>query len=295
MSLPTRQATAAALATLAAPVANMLAAGRRSAGKRLAASILQTEEHKRCRRALYSVADEWLCHNTQELALDPVMAEDLHFYERASIEEWFRRNESAIPSPVTSAPMGRALKALPQVRCTIEELVGSGAITGGKADLWKERLAQEEEVKLVRQRASAGEVEAMRILGGWYLNGDKGLKKDEVQAFSWCKQASKLGDVAAMTHVGWMYCYGKAVRTNVSRGTVQISQAAALGSDWGCYMLGHFHQQGCFGFDKDAAEASYYYAKIPGCTIKHLSAEQQARATEWLQAHPLQPIAGPAQ
>jgi hypothetical protein len=130
-----------------------------------------TEEHERFCRALENVASEWLCPIAHELPFDPVMAEDSRFYERAEIEEWFRRNESAILSPVTNEPMGDLLKAVPQVRNTIQNLVDSGAITGDKAESWRERLAQEqerlaqeEEVRLLRQGAADSDVDAMRTL-----------------------------------------------------------------------------------------------------------------------------------
>jgi hypothetical protein len=170
-SRPTRQATDAGSATLITPVADVPAGGRpavkRPAATAPAATALVTQEHKRFRLALDSVADEWLCLITHELPLDPVMAQDLRFYERASIEEWFKRNESAVRSPVTNEPMGKVLKYAPQVRNTIQKLVDSGAITGEKVNSWKLRLAQEEKVKLLQQRATAGEVEAMR--GTWLV------------------------------------------------------------------------------------------------------------------------------
>jgi hypothetical protein len=262
------------MATPVAPTAALQAAGVSPGVKREAATDLVTKEHKRFRLALDSVADEYLCPITHELPLDPVMAEDASFYERAFIEEWLRRTESAVRSPITNAPMGRVLKALPQVRNTIQKLVDTGAIADEKANSWKIRLAQkaqEEEVKRMRQRATAGEAEARRTLGLWYLNGDKGLEKDLAQAFSWLKLAADAGNVMAMAHVGFMYCHGRCVTSNVTLGAARLGQAAALGSDYACYVLGKLHEEGSFGCHKDAAEASFYHAKIPGCTVKHLN------------------------
>jgi hypothetical protein len=48
------------------------------------------------------------------------------------------------------------------------------------------------------------------------------------------------------------------------------------------------YQEGHLSLRKDAAVASFYYAKISGCTCKTLSAGQLAAAAEWPQAHPLQ-------
>jgi hypothetical protein len=213
------------------------ASGGRVAVKRPADEALVTEEHKRCRLALDGVADERLCPITQELPLDPVMAEDLRFYERASIEEWFRRNEAAVRSPVTNVPMARVLEYLPQVRSTIEKLVDSGAITGGKADLWKKRRAQEKKVSRMRRRAAGGEVEAMRRLGLWYDRGENGVQTDHAQAFAWYKRAADLGDVMATALVGQMYCQGVGVTSNFGLGTARLGLAAAMGSNLACYEL----------------------------------------------------------
>jgi TPR repeat protein len=52
------------------------------------------------------------------------------------------------------------------------------------------------------------------------------------------------------------------VTANVSSGAARLGQAAALGSDWACYVLGLYHQKGEYGFVKSAAEASFYYDKV---------------------------------
>jgi hypothetical protein len=95
--------------------------------------------------------------------------------------------------------------------------------------------------------------------------------------------------------VGLMYSSGRGVRHRLSCGAAHLAQAAALGSEYACFCLGSFHEEGLFGFDKNAAEASSYYAKISNCTFKcHLSDERRAQAAEWLQAHPLQPTTRPS-
>jgi TPR repeat protein len=276
----------------AAPVAETPAAGGSPTVKRPADTAAETEEHKCCRLALDRVADEWLCPITKELPLDPVMAEDLRFYERASIEEWFRRNESAIRSPVANTAMGQVLKAVPQVRNTIQSLVDSGAITGDRADSWSKRLAQEEKVRRMRERATAGDLEAMLVLGVCYEVGTSGLQKDGAQAFAWYQRSAGLGDVRAMAHLGRMYCKGTGgVGSNVGLGAARLGRAAALGYDWACYELGRYHESGCCGFGKDPDEASFYYSKIPCCTIKHLGSDDLAKAAEWVRAHPVLPTA----
>jgi hypothetical protein len=204
---------------------------KRPASIALVAEENRAEENERFRLTIERVAEEWLCPITHELPWDPVIAEDSRFYERGSIEEWFKRNEAVVRSPVTGVPMGRVLTASPQVRNTIERLIESGAITGDQAKTWKIRRAEEKEVQRLRQLAAAGKVQAMRTLGVKNARGKKGLPKDKAQAFSWWKLAADLGDVKAMALAGLLYCYGQGVTSNINRGTVCLAQAAALGSD----------------------------------------------------------------
>ena len=46
------------------------------------------QESKRVKTAMNSIADEWVCPISQELPIDPVMAEDGKIYERVSIAKW---------------------------------------------------------------------------------------------------------------------------------------------------------------------------------------------------------------
>ena len=88
------------------------------------------QELKRVKTVMNSVADEYLCPITQELPIEPVMAEDGKFYERWAIEEWLGKQQR---SPSTGVAMGRRLTPVTQVRNTISQLVESGAIDGDKA------------------------------------------------------------------------------------------------------------------------------------------------------------------
>ena len=99
------------------------------------------QELKRVRTVMNSMADEYLCPITQELPVDPVMAEDGRFYERWAIEEWLGKQRR---SPSTGAAMGTRLTTVTQVRNTIGHLVESGAIDGDKAAAWKAKLKDAE-------------------------------------------------------------------------------------------------------------------------------------------------------
>ena len=65
------------------------------------------------RQAIDQSADEFLCPITQELPVDPVIAEDGHIYERSAIGQWLARSDK---SPHTNQPMGKSLLPALQVK-----------------------------------------------------------------------------------------------------------------------------------------------------------------------------------
>ena len=111
-------------------------------------------EAKRCKNVMNSLADEYICPITQELPLEPVIAEDGKVYEKGAIEEWLRKQKR---SPITGLPMGTRLMPATQARNTIEQLVQSGAIEGKKAASWKKKLNGEKKLKQLREKAEAVE------------------------------------------------------------------------------------------------------------------------------------------
>ena len=111
-------------------------------------------EAKRCKNVMNSLADEYICPITQELPLEPVIAEDGKVYEKGAIEEWLRKQKR---SPITSLPMGTRLMPATQARNIIEQLVQSGAIEGKKAASWKKKLNGEKKLKQLREKAEAVE------------------------------------------------------------------------------------------------------------------------------------------
>ena len=252
------------------------------------ASAETTGEAKRYRSAIDRMADEWICPIAQELSVDPVMAEDGQFYERSAIKKSFKTTDGAeVKSPVTNLPMARTLKTGHQVCNTIKLMVETGAISGAKANLWKKRIEQEAMVTRTRQLCKDGDRVAMWDLGVMYKNGTNGLAKDHTQAFAWMKQAADLDDPLALCCLGQMYCDGYAVQSNSSRGVLCLWQAAALGVNHTCHLLGRLYSLGKHGFDTDATTATYWYKKMSKCTQKHSGETCQEHAAEWLRTHPV--------
>ena len=248
----------------------------------------ETNEAKRYRNAIDGMADEWICPITHELPVDPVMAEDSRYYERSAIEQWFKSVTGANRSPVTNVPMGRVLKAGPQVRNTIKKMVESGAIRGAKADAWKKRIEEEATVTRLRQRCKDGSPYAMKTLGYMYRDGRSGLAKDRGAAFMWCKQAADLHDPEALGDIAQMYCEGDGVQRNATRGAFFLGQAAVLGVEHACYVLAVYYRFGLHGFEKDAALAAYWYKKMSTCPVQDSTEACRKQVAEWLRSHPVQ-------
>ena len=128
-------------------------------------------EAKRVKTAMNSVADEYLCPITQELPIDPVMAEDSKIYERWAIEEWLGKQQR---SPSTGTAMGTRLTPVTQVRNTIGHLVASGVIDGDKATAWKKKLEEEKKAKELRAEAEEGDKALEGTRAGPGLPGGSG-------------------------------------------------------------------------------------------------------------------------
>ena len=222
-----------------------------------------TQQAKKFRQAIDEMAEEFVCSITQELPLDPVTAEDGRVYERSAIEDWLAQQPNErIKSPVTNEPMGRMLFPAVQVRNSIKGMVKSGAICGAKADAWKQRMAEEDEVAEWRRRAGRGDVAAMFNLGLCYFHGQKGLPKDMVQSSTWIKKAADLDDPSALAMLRNRYKRGAGVAENQGRSIACMAQAAGLGSEYACFFLGHWHRNGMNGLDKDERETRRWFQKM---------------------------------
>ena len=242
---------------------------------------------KRYRKAIDDVAEEYVCPITAELPVDPVTAEDGRCYERHAIEEWFSRQpEPQVKSPVTNELMGKRLFPAVQVRNSLKRLVESGAISGSKADSWKKAMADEAELPAVRVKAEGGDASAMNVLGRAYHLGERGLKKDDTQAFTWFKRAADLKDVRGLTNCGVLYLNGDGVERNPGRGLIMLGVASALGSEHACAILGRANAEGRHGLEKNPQEATRWYRDMQKCDIRNSNAEDRERAAAWLREHP---------
>ena len=258
---------------------------KRAASEETQAETLQA--CKRYRQAIDDVAEEYVCPITAELPIDPVTAEDGRCYERCAIEEWFAKQPRPhVKSPVTNEPMGKRLLPAVQLRNTLKRLVESGAISGSKADAWKKAVADEAAVAALRVKAEGGDASAMSELGCAYRDGERGLKKDDTQAFTWLKRAADLKNVLALTNCGVAYLNGRGVERSVVRGLIMHARAAELGSEHACGALGMANAEGLHGFNKDPQEATRWYREMQKSAMRGSSDTFREKAAAWLREHP---------
>ena len=238
---------------------------------------------KKHKVALNAIAEELICPITQELPVEPVLAEDGRIYEKKDLLQWFGTDREA-KSPTTGDIIGTTLKPAPQVRNTIEALVKSGAIDGEIAEAWQKKLEQESEVAVTRADAEGGDGKSMYRLGRWYENGECGLAKDDVQARAWYERSAAARDPMGMAKFGDCLLAGAGGPQDDVFGVMNVTEAAHLGSDVGAFLLGRAFFESCNGLPKDPARAQYWLKKAfdGECEVKHLNEEGRAEAAVYL-------------
>ena len=226
------------------------------------------------RASINDAAADLLCPISQELPVDPVIAEDGQIYERGAIVEWLSRNAT---SPITRAPMGTKLLPAVPVRNTIGSLIKSGAIEGELAEAWREKLENKLKVKEVGLKAEGGDGTAMWQLGLWYDFGRQGLPIDAVQSRAWYERSAAARDPKGMAAFGDALLCGWGGPQNTALGLVMASQAAELGSDLGAYILGQAFFKGQWGLAKDFVRARFWLKKIVDGECEHKNLRDPAR------------------
>ena len=252
------------------------------APKRKAAAAAEpaTEQATKFKKVMDESAAEFLCPITQELPIDPVTAEDGHVYERSAIEEWLEQNEK---SPHTNEPMGKKLLPALQVKNMIAKMVESGALSGDKCAAWTQKLEQEKEVEEVRQKAEAGDAQAMALLAEWHRDGKKGLAKDLVSSFQWAKRAADLDHPRGMTMLGENHLLGIGTAKNAPTGLIKLAQAAMLGSEHACFRLAQAYRHGD-DVEKDDTQMAYWQARMQSVARNgkcDASEELRKRVASW--------------
>ena len=116
-----------------------------------------------------------------------------------------------------------------------------------------------EEFEQLKQRAEAGETEAMFYLGVCYHTGQGAVQNDE-QAVHWFQKAADLGIVEAMFNLGNCYRTGLGVVQNDEQAVHWYQKAADLGDASAMFNLGVCYRTG-LDIAQNHAQAIHWYQK----------------------------------
>lgn len=216
--------------------------------------------------------DELVCPITLELPMDPVIAEDGRIYERAAIQQFFKKTKTAkFRSPMTNAEIGSKLYPAIQAKNIIEMIVKSGVVEDkSKMGKWNAKIKNENTIAKMRLKAEGGNLAAMEHLGRWYFKGEKGLKKDTAKAYKWFSEAAEGGHVISMCKTGYLLFFGIGVKAkDEAKGFRLIQSAADQGSDVGAYLVGIAYLKGDRGLPKDIREARKWLTKAVDGNCKY--------------------------
>jgi len=254
----------------------------------MTATIDGEADAKRVKRA---VEDEYTCPITAELFVEPVTAADGRVYERNALVRWFRETTSPVDvdmagdftkSPVTNAPMGKAVLPAHQVKSALARLIEAETITGERVDAWKAAMAavatDREQVASLKKRTEAGDAEAAMELFDAYEEGRLGLDKerDQQETFKWTLAAAREGHAIASRMTGKAYEQSLGVDNDPRRGREFLFLAAILGSEDACAEMA----RRCSASFLDREEALFWLRKMDTCKYKDATESVRKRSRE---------------
>ena len=224
---------------------------------------------KRLRSTVSNISKHLICPITQELMVDPVLAEDGHTYERASIIEWLTTKST---SPLDSGKRLDVSRLMTNraVKEQIEELVESGELDDALCAGYLERKesaslehAQElyDEGK-VEEAAELGLPKAQGIMADRFFHGKNGVTQDSEECVEWAKRAAAGGDEMGQFRLGVAYHRGHGgLAKDWELALTWYEKAAEQGCQTSMVNLGRVYFFGGHGVAKNEAAAVNWYRR----------------------------------
>tara|TARA_Y100000768_G_scaffold383501_1_gene365770 strand:- start:444 stop:1646 length:1203 start_codon:yes stop_codon:yes gene_type:complete len=237
--------------------------------KRKAEGEAQTELSEDASSVSDPMVAEYLCPITQELPIEPVLAEDGRCYERDAIAKWLSMDHSTAGtrSPVTNELMGKRLVPATQVKNMLMHLTERGILKGETVDKWRATMEKKaeyaERIVHLDTKAKAGDIVAIRYLGFGYRDGTKeGLKVDHKRANHYFAEGMAQKDPRCTTSLALQHLDGKGVpKKNPAYGAALMMRGAMLGSEHACAYIGWAYANGQHDFPRDRLLATMWYRK----------------------------------
>ncbi|EKB0856161.1 sel1 repeat family protein [Salmonella enterica] len=111
-----------------------------------------------------------------------------------------------------------------------------------------------------RRAAELGQADAQNILGYFYLNGKRGIKRDLQKGGQWYELAAAQGNVDALINLGEIYYSGTQVPLDYARAFEFFERAAKMGKSRALNYLAWMYTNGQF-VDTDCRKAAELFAQ----------------------------------
>ncbi|KGE42964.1 hypothetical protein SEEB0220_25625, partial [Salmonella enterica subsp. enterica serovar Bareilly str. CFSAN000220] len=111
-----------------------------------------------------------------------------------------------------------------------------------------------------RKAAELGQADAQNILGYFYLNGKRGIKRDLQKGVQWYELAAAQGNADALINLGEIYYSGTQVPLDYARAFEFFERAAKMGKSRALNYLAWMYTNGQF-VDTDCRKAAELFAQ----------------------------------
>jgi TPR repeat protein len=135
--------------------------------------------------------------------------------------------------------------------------VMTSVVVSQSRDQIRKELNQNYDFLIALNAAQKGSSEAQFNLWTMYAKG-RGVKKDDAQAFNWCRKAAEQGHASAQFNLGCMYAKAQGVKQDDAKAVYWYRKAAEQGHAGAQFYLGFGYTHG-FGVKIDRTKAVYWY------------------------------------
>jgi len=208
-----------------------------------------------------------LCAITQELMVDPVLAEDGNTYERKELIKWLATNSTSPLDPSCSIDASQ-LRSNRAVKKQIEELIESRELSDELCADYTERqrlLSPENAQELfdegkVEEAADLGHAEAQGMMADRYYFGSDGVDEDLEKCVEWAKKAAAGGDRLGQYWLGYAYQFAEGgVAKDWAQALEWYEKAAEQGHATAMNNMGFLYEAGGRGVTRNLVTSASWY------------------------------------
>ena len=230
---------------------------------------------ERLKNAMSSVSKHLICPITQELMVDPVLAEDENTYERSAIKRWISTKSTSPLNPNCRLNASR-LMTNRMAKKQIEELVESGELNDQLCAYYANRKALTWSLLISRARRNSaqmlydeGKVEeaaelglpvAQGLMADRCFLGRDGVTKDLDKSVEWAKKAAEGGDKTGQFRLGVAYHFAQGgLEKDCAMAKEWYYKAAEQGCSTSMNNIGNLYEYGGHGVTKNPVTAVSWY------------------------------------